>query len=197
MKRKCTKCNLVKETSEFWAHKKSSDGINWWCKDCCKSARKNWYKNNADRASKNHREWYANNPEYRRIEKQKRETIARRIVAWKRTASRRDIPWELSDGFFKEIPSNCFYTGMPLTLVSNSINTISLDRIDSTKSYREDNVVFCCKWINVMKSDRSREELIKICEMVVLKKDEILAYKDSSGSTIRSKTNGFLGEHNG
>ena len=46
-------------------------------------------------------------------------------------------------------------------------NTISLDRIYSSKGYVEGNVVFCCSEINIMKNKMDYDYFIKICESIL------------------------------
>jgi uncharacterized protein YnzC (UPF0291/DUF896 family) len=40
----CSKCKLEKNISEFWKEKKKKDGLQIYCKDCCKKIRKEYFK---------------------------------------------------------------------------------------------------------------------------------------------------------
>jgi 5-methylcytosine-specific restriction endonuclease McrA len=42
-----------------------------------------------------------------------------------------------------------------------------IDRVDSAKGYRRDNVVTCCKHCNKAKLDRTEEEFVEHCRRVV------------------------------
>jgi dUTP pyrophosphatase len=72
----------------------------------------------------------------------------------------------------------CFYTGIPLQLASTKnwkdqnqadLDTLSVDRVDSTKGYEVGNIVLCCNAINRMKGNASVEDLQDILGYVVAK----------------------------
>lgn len=63
--------------------------------------------------------------------------------------------WEKSGGV-------CAYTGWPIEIGS----TASVDRIDSDKDYRRDNIQFVHKDINRMKWDSSEAYFIELCTAV-------------------------------
>ncbi len=65
-----------------------------------------------------------------------------------------------------DIPLVCFYTGVPLSLKTNEYTTVSLDRLDNEKGYTKNNVVFCCRFINVMKSTLSYDQFVTACGTV-------------------------------
>lgn len=52
--------------------------------------------------------------------------------------------WEKQKG-------KCAYSGVPLEYQDNRPHTVSLDRIDSSKEYTEDNVQFVCTIVNYLK----------------------------------------------
>jgi hypothetical protein len=67
----------------------------------------------------------------------------------------------------------CALTGwnMTMTLGQGNINTnASIDRIDSTKGYVEDNVQFVCRAVNVFKSNATEELLYNMCEAIIKNK---------------------------
>ncbi len=71
--------------------------------------------------------------------------------------------WDL----FLQQDRRCIYTGIELTISSNSAdNTASIDRIDSAKVYDLDNVQWVHKTINMMKNSLSHGDFIKFCIMV-------------------------------
>lgn len=93
-------------------------------------------------------------------------------LAIKNGAARRNIPFNLSAVFlwnlFEDQKRKCALTGLPLvleaSLKNNNVNwdvvTASLDRIDNTKGYEEDNVWWVDKRINRLKNNYSLEELL-------------------------------------
>lgn len=76
---------------------------------------------------------------------------------------------------FEKQDRKCALTGWNITLPSTTkeyrqaVCTASLDRIDSSKDYTIDNVQWVHKYINLMKSNLSQDEFIKICKAVSAK----------------------------
>lgn len=64
--KRCSKCKIKKKKEEFGFVKKSTDGLNWWCKECNRAqSREDYHKNKKARINKN-REWALINKEYRK-----------------------------------------------------------------------------------------------------------------------------------
>lgn len=57
-------------------------------------------------------------------------------------------------------------TGIEICLDAAHKQTASLDRIDNTKGYTEDNVQWVHKIINKMKSDLTQEDFIMWCKRI-------------------------------
>ena len=93
-------------------------------------------------------------------------TVRGKAYAWKASANRRGIKWELTREFLETIPLICYYTGDTLTLEQGFGHTVSLDRIDSTLHYVEGNVVFCRTDINWMKNILAQTDFIEMCKKV-------------------------------
>ena len=96
-----------------------------------------------------------------------RKTLKGKFNGWKNSAIRRNIKWNISLEDLKNLPLICYYTGKGLTLKTKQENSISLDRLDSSKPYQKDNVVFCCEIINRMKWELAESEFIKICKNIL------------------------------
>lgn len=84
------------------------------------------------------------------------------------SAKKRGIPFELTtdDIDYIGIPVKCPILGIPLAFNKGSPkdNSISFDRIDSTKGYTRDNVIIVSHRVNKLKSNSSFEEMKKIFE---------------------------------
>lgn len=103
-------------------------------------------------------------------------TLSRtQFTYFKNCASRRDISWELTMDFLWDLyvkqNKKCALSGMSLDMTvkvprRGNTNTASLDRIDSNKSYTEDNVQWVHKDINKLKSNFSDEYFIELCKLV-------------------------------
>lgn len=52
MSKKCSKCDCIKELSEFYSNKKSKDGLSYVCKECIFIYKKEHYKNNKEKYRK-------------------------------------------------------------------------------------------------------------------------------------------------
>lgn len=109
-----------------------------------------------------------------RVQMAYRHSLKGKLTAWKFSAKVREIPWSLSLGDLEQLPQQCFYTATPLTFKPNKFETISLDRVDSSKGYEPGNVVFCCDIINKMKQESTIEEFFHLCELVLHNRDATL-----------------------
>lgn len=84
--------------------------------------------------------------------------IAKKMVQLKQSADHRGIEFNLSFKTLKRLllTKTCFYTGEKF---DNLKNKRSIDRVDSSRGYVDDNVVSCTSRINMLKADLSFEEI--------------------------------------
>ncbi len=85
-------------------------------------------------------------------------------AAVRRNARKRGIEFNLTidqawDVFQKQ-DGKCAFSGVAITMGSRSLQTASLDRIDSVQGYSEDNVQWLHKDVNVMKLDHSTTDFL-------------------------------------
>lgn len=71
----------------------------------------------------------------------------------------------------------CAYTGITMTHVKDGtgyhLSNISIDRVDNTKGYVEDNIALVCLSTNMMKYTMELKDLVKWCKLVAIHfKDE-------------------------
>lgn len=79
-----------------------------------------------------------------------------------------DLPIEQAWGMFLGQHRKCYYTGEELMFrKKRAEQTASLDRLDSSKGYELDNVVWCHKDVNKMKGTLSESRFKEICLKVV------------------------------
>ena len=74
---------------------------------------------------------------------------------------------------YKRQNGKCAISGLEMTYIEGSgrhLKNMSIDRIDPTKGYTEDNVQLVCAQVNMMKSDMSLEELYTFCEAILKNK---------------------------
>ena len=124
-------CGEVKLRSHFSNDKSMKDGKRNRCKQCQREFNTKFAKCRKERDKK-----YRSKPEVR-------------FKKYKASALSRGYTWELTrDEFMEHWQKPCSHCGA-------SIETIGLDRIDSSLPYQVNNVEPCCSKCNQMKSDWS------------------------------------------
>ena len=138
----CNKCNITKDTSDFYKDIKSTDGIKHACKFCGSIQDKIWRSANKEKFITSRRT----------ADKTWRQTLSGKYSQYKRGAKERNIEFHLSKNEFITFWNNpCFYC-------NKNITTIGIDRVDSKLGYSISNCVSCCTTCNMMKLDKSEKE---------------------------------------
>lgn len=108
------------------------------------------YLKNREHEKELSRKWTANNKEYKaKLDRVYLQTPKGKYSAYKKDAKQRGINFELTfEQFMTFWKQPCVYSGHP-------IETIGIDRIDSTQGYTINNVVPCCWICNRMKNGLS------------------------------------------
>jgi hypothetical protein len=57
----CTYCKIDKPLDSFIRNKRSADGLHYWCSDCCKVKKREWYLANKESENKKSTIWMKNN----------------------------------------------------------------------------------------------------------------------------------------
>ena len=92
-----------------------------------------------------------------------------------------DYLWEL----YIQQGGRCYYTGLNMSFENNEY-CISVDRLDSSKSYMKDNVVLTCRNVNLFKNDLSVESFIQFLSIMHnVDKNKIPYYNNLS---VRNET---------
>lgn len=60
--KKCTKCGIDRNLSDFYPHKNSKDGLTYHCKMCQGKYSSNWQKNNREKRAEAKKRWRLKNP---------------------------------------------------------------------------------------------------------------------------------------
>lgn len=168
-KKKCSKCKDDLPLEMFRV--KSNGKLNCYCKVCQPKLYHDWRVKNLDEVKK--REKLRREKNKTRISERNKKylktwinKLKSRFTVWKNNARKRNISFDLTLEQIESMPLICHYTGNPLVTECNKQNTVSLDRIDSSKGYTLTNVVFCCVYINLMKHTLSYEQFINACNLV-------------------------------
>jgi hypothetical protein len=171
----CTKCGKNKNFNEYAKSKECIGGVNSVCRNCVALMAEERRNKNPEFYKQYKKDWRKNHPEK---DKEYNNSFDGRFNGWKSRARERKIKFTLTKEYLLSMNfKKCYYTGIDLTLESCKYNTISLDRIDSSKGYENGNVVFCCKAINLMKNETDLENFVLLCEKVAQNKNNILTNK--------------------
>lgn len=170
----CACCKVEKLVSEFGVDNSKASGLKSSCSVCLATKLKEWRVANPDKAKERDRQFRSKNQEKISIKNKKRYanlTLDKKFDQLVKTAGERknkkcfitvkdlnDV-WQRQEGL-------CVYTKLPLTSEGHQLNTVSLDRIDSSKDYTADNIQLVCVPINRMKLDYAEDQFIELCKLV-------------------------------
>jgi predicted DNA-binding protein YlxM (UPF0122 family) len=87
-----------------------------------------------------------------------------------RRAVKLDMDFELTFDNLKTLyekqKGRCYYSGIPLSVITHDPYLMSVDRVDSLKGYTEDNVVFAAWHVNFMKQDLNETQFLDLCRKI-------------------------------
>lgn len=140
----CSICSGCKKEQAYTRmdHAKQSTVGDWRCKKCARSAG-----------------LFDSNKHIGRLQSQYRK--------FQKSANNRSLEWDLSlEDFSLLFKGKCALTGWDITLDHSKI-TASLDRIDSTKGYKKDNVRWVHVMVNMCKNKYDEKKFVEMCCAVV------------------------------
>ena len=145
----CFKCKQDKSFEFFFKHKQTADGYHSWCKSCCNEGNaRSREKVNATIAGR--AKIFLQNAKKNAVKRGHMfDLCVEDIVSY----------WEIQQGI-------CAYSGREMTLKAGQLNTVSLERIDSSVGYIPSNTVLVCQAINRMKSDFEFDDFYSLCSDV-------------------------------
>jgi len=195
MLKKCARCRIEKDVSEFGKKSSEKDGLQRWCKECRKEYYREYKEKNYDRLTsyqKLYREsnkdliqirnknYYAKNKDF--ISERRRYIAStpdgyKRQWCYRTREKHKRIGYDVqlsSDDLFKIIKNinNCEICGCllewwPTGKASNESPT--LDRLNNEQCINENNIQVLCLKCNTMKHNNTIPELINWCELVLSK----------------------------
>lgn len=176
----CTRCRTEKSLSEFYVHKQGYLGKRAKCKICQKESNKPWVKTNAARVAEFSRRWRTENPEKLEISQIKYlETAAGRAKSlWHAAHQRRPEGFTLTKEYVVHgvERGTCPISGFQFDLSaryrsrsnkSRNPYAPSLDRLDNSKGYSDENVIVVCSQVNMMRGEMSYDELMHFCRSIL------------------------------
>ncbi len=170
MDKKCSKCKIIKTLDDFYNHNVSKDGKTHHCKDCMTAYRKNnaekqrLYMQNL-RLMDNEKVKDSKNKSYRKLD-----PAIKAVTQARNRAKRKSIEFNLEVSKIN-VPTICPYLKVPFIIgeKGNYEYTYSIDRIDNSKGYLQDNIELITKKANSMKNSATKIELINFAIEVILR----------------------------
>lgn len=167
-KKKCFKCKSFKPTDEFSKNRSSKDGFSKLCKVCYSNydSVKNGYKKNSNALKTNLEEYLKYKHNY-----------------FKRKSKLKNIDFDLDMHTLYELyqkqNGKCYYTG--IEIIHNSgcfdYNSITVERLDSTKGYTKDNIVLAAFNINSFKGMMDENEFKIFLDKII---PNLIEYKNKN-----------------
>lgn len=129
--------------------------------------RKLYFQKNKEKFNANSRNWHSKNRDRSKVNKK----------AWKETSFRNFLMSVLSRikvkfidldyvlGLLEKQKFCCAVTGVPLVHRMYSVQSVSIDRIDSSLGYVDGNVQLVCKFVNLGKGEHSNVEVKEFFEL--------------------------------
>lgn len=184
MTKKCSKCKKEKSIDEFFKTSRvfknpriNRDGKSTVCKKCVYERIAINKQKNPEKYRELGRNWTKENPEKRKIIRQKYfaspKGIYRNLI--KRGRDKVKISQENFIDWYENQEKNCFYCFIPETLVSKFAKgkmrgRLTIDRIEPKGKYELNNMVLACGICNFIKSDVfTKDEMLKVGRIIKLK----------------------------
>lgn len=143
----CPKCNEFKKVEEFNRNKRTSDGLNDWCRECSHEADNRWRDSNPERY------W-----------------VLKTLNNHRRRGFRVEIAVDVLVKLAKTTKT-CPLCGCELVWSYDAKNgrrnsCPTLDRIDNGKALTFNNVQIICNRCNATKYDRTMKEFVEYCKTI-------------------------------
>ena len=174
--KKCSKCKINKNVKEFYLRpeRKKGKGIRSICKSC-DSKRKSIYYATEEGFMK---KLFASIND--------RKVSTRRHIGHSVDFTQKEF-FEIWKEYKKQYGMFCFYTGIPINFIKSPEhirgNQVSVDRIDNSKGYSRNNIIFCSSKANFMKASVT----IDMCRKIVA------LYEERQGIDKTQKMNTMKG----
>ena len=155
----CSSCLTLKSIDGFYRNGFRVNGLpkfNSWCKECRLEKVKTKYREDTQ---------YAKSIIKVRS-KSPRSYLSYLLSKAKQRKKEVEINLDYLENLWNEQNGKCALTNDYMTYSVGDINSVSIDRIDSSKGYIEGNVQLVKKKVNIAKSDMTTEEFFNMCKKV-------------------------------
>jgi hypothetical protein len=178
----CRKCGIEKSVDEFYKCdvKRNRDGFRSYCIECGKNdnkkrepkykeMRRQYRAEHKDEMKAHKREYYEKNKDSILAQnKDWRNTPKGRYTTYRNGAKFRNMEFNLTEDEFN------IYWQVPCHYCGSDIDTIGIDRVDSTIGYNMSNIVPCCTICNMMKMDLDSKVFLTQIEKIYQHKKDCL-----------------------
>lgn len=158
----CSKCNTSKEFSEFGKRSSNKDGLNYYCKSCCRGISQDYRNSNSDKTNMSATKSRRNLDWNVRLFRGTRSTAHARNLEHTITAEDILEIWQQQNG-------ECYWLGVKLSedyIASRHPLSPSLDRLDNSKGYIKDNVVITSTFANLGRSNTTVEDFSEFLNLI-------------------------------
>jgi hypothetical protein len=181
-KKKCSRCGIEQDVTEFWACKSSRDGLRSYCRTCGSKMAHARYLRNPEQRRKSTEAWRKNNPEHQ-LQWRKDNSFKCLISSCISRARKKNVTYDsrkmLSD-YLKPIYNKgvceCCHCELEANIGNGKQldNSFSIDRIIPELGYIIGNVAIICKRCNQIKNNGTWQEHIMIANWQKEKEDLLL-----------------------
>jgi hypothetical protein len=178
--KKCNFCKIEKPFNEFHVNNSSLDKLKNKCKECCSKHHKKTGLMSSEKryVYMNSEKGYLTTKLGQIFSKSYSKTVGHTP-----NCTKEEI-YKFFDEYVKQNGRNCYYCKEPWTYISpkyiygkeeknsskgkkrKNLKNLSLDRLDSSKTYTVDNIIFCCIECNLSKKDLSISLIKRLYEIV-------------------------------
>ena len=122
---------------------------------------------NCNKLNNEHRRKNMTQEQYiRKILKTTRNSTYKRYKANREEATEYNITYEFIISLLQKQDGKCKLSGIPLEYKPNSINNLSIDRIDSNKGYTKDNIQLVTWAVNQSKNNLTNEQFLDLVSKI-------------------------------
>jgi hypothetical protein len=158
-RQQCSICKWWKPLDAFGPSKVSYSGYETRCKRC-----------NTTRTLKSHSKTIHMALYYLNYSHHNNKSYGRKAVRRRQLISESEVTLDLLKEMWAKQGGKCAVTGIPMTWAAAAgrvPTNVSLDRIDNSLGYSEDNIRLVCKMANHMKNSLSDQQMLEWCRLIL------------------------------